>query len=317
MLNIFLGNRCNFGCDYCLQPKAPIEPAEPDIQKIIDFIQENDIRQIGYWGGEPLLYWDTITRTHNAFLEAGLSFDEVLMITNGSLLDQEIVRYVNEHGFYVVVSEHTRFGQARWSALAAIQKGSINCMITRKNLLLWEFREMIRILEQMFNRPFFLAVGYVRATPDCPDKFYLRPDDVQIHMQHLRELAELKERGDEFAIRYFDQQMHRWKGAFEKPWTGQPLCCNKDKLTIDLAGNVFPCHYCVSPERTIGTLDSYRPGPAVTRHIESAKCQECEAVPWCRGNCYLSMTHEADCLLALEQHRLFKELNDGLPALRP
>jgi len=309
MLNVFLGNRCNFDCDYCLQPKNPIAPVVPDMDKILDYIRANNIREIGYWGGEPLLYWDTIKTVHNFFLAAGLQFDKVIMITNGSLLDQEKVQYLNENNFYVCLSEHSEYGAARWEAFSNIKKSSISFLIRRGNVNLWQFREFVAALGRTFNRQFYTAVGYVRATPDCPGEYYLTHEDVKIHMAHLRDLEKLRERGDFFAEQFFSQQLKRWKDAFSKPATQNSFCCHEGKLTTDLAGNVYPCHYCANIENRIGTLDGYVPPPMTRQYIESEKCQECEAAPWCQGNCYLSTTHEVDCFLALEQHKLFKELS--------
>ena len=315
MLNLFLGNRCNFSCDYCLQPKGEFTPVTPDLAGIISYIRENNVKNIGYWGGEPLLYWDTITFVHDALVAAGLEFELVLLISNGSLLDAEKVAYINAKGFYVTLSDHEPFGQINWRMAARLKKSSISFLVTRVDLTLWGFRDFIYRLMDTYNREFFVAVGYVRATSKCPEKFYLRNDDVKIHMAHLADMAVLKDKGDLFARLALHYLLGRWKRAFTKPYSGQSLCCHNGKMTIDLAGSVYPCHYCASPADKIGTLNAYNPGPVVTRHISTEKCRECEAVPWCRGNCYLSRTHETDCDLALSQHNFFKELNNGLPAL--
>jgi len=315
MLNIFLGNRCNFSCDYCLQPKDKFAPVAPDLPRLIEYIRENDVRDIGYWGGEPLLYWNTITTIHSAFQDAGLEFDKILLITNGSLLAPDKVKYINDYGFYVTVSEHEPFGYALWSELANIEKCSVSFLVTGQNYTLWNFRKYYNQLTNWYDRQFNVAIGYVRATKDTPKKYYLTYDQANAHVAHLRDLAQLRDKGDLFASRVLQFHSVRWQKAFEIPYDGKAMCCNDGKMTIDLAGNVYPCHYSANPADQIGSLDGYTPSPLVQQHISTDKCQECEATPWCKGNCYLSRTHEVDCHLALLIHEFMKELNNGLPTL--
>ena len=46
------------------------------------------------------------------------------------------------------------------------------------------------------------------------------------------------------------------------------------------------------------------------RWMKSAECQACPVRSWCRGNCHLSQTHELDCRLSREKHRVFAWLDE-------
>ena len=51
------------------------------------------------------------------------------------------------------------------------------------------------------------------------------------------------------------------------------------------------------------------------RWVRSAECRACPIRSWCRGNCHLSQTHELDCRLSREKHRVFAWLDQhALPS---
>ena len=71
-LNIFLGYACNFKCSYCLQDpgKETAVRKKGDVyqfvEKVIPQLSSKRIDLLGYWGGEPLLYWQTIRDLQSA-----------------------------------------------------------------------------------------------------------------------------------------------------------------------------------------------------------------------------------------------------------
>lgn len=109
---------CNFRCAYC-----PYTTAEFDNQrshgakqmsfevakKSIDFFAEHSKEQndvaIGFYGGEPLLRFDLIKQivdySEKVFMGKGILFT---LTTNGSLLNEEIVEFLEEHEFNLMIS---------------------------------------------------------------------------------------------------------------------------------------------------------------------------------------------------------------------
>ncbi|WP_144106892.1 radical SAM/SPASM domain-containing protein [Paraburkholderia sp. BCC1886] len=120
-LKIQLGLSCNYACDYCSQrfvEHAP-ETSRKDIEAFIDRLgnlEFNEARglKIEFWGGEPLVYWKTLVPLKEALdlYFAGWEKKPVYsMITNGSLLNREIVQWLVENEFIVAMS-HDGPGQA-------------------------------------------------------------------------------------------------------------------------------------------------------------------------------------------------------------
>ena len=100
-----LGNNCNCNCKYCLQKKDNTLPSIMNediftfIEKEISKERKNKL-QILFYGGEPLLYIDTIRE----FLRRLRTRANYSIITNGKSLDMSIVNLLNRYNFNVTVS---------------------------------------------------------------------------------------------------------------------------------------------------------------------------------------------------------------------
>ena len=106
---IILTDRCNFHCSYCYQKKADRWLDIQTIMKALDFFWPRLTEEcyINFYGGEPLLAFDQIKETV-AYLER-LNRPRKRKIhysitTNGSLLTEEILRFMDEHAFSLILS---------------------------------------------------------------------------------------------------------------------------------------------------------------------------------------------------------------------
>ncbi|MDP2914515.1 MAG: radical SAM protein [Candidatus Aminicenantes bacterium] len=106
---IILTDRCNFHCSYCSQKKANRWLDISTVTKALDFIYPHLTKEcyINFYGGEPLLAFDRIKETI-AHLER-LNRRRTRKIhyslsTNGSLLSEEILRFLDEHAFFLLLS---------------------------------------------------------------------------------------------------------------------------------------------------------------------------------------------------------------------
>src|SRR5574344_2085106 len=94
-VSINLGRACNFRCKYCFEVKdGSVDLNNIVDDKVIDRTIEllhkmqphYDILHIEFWGGEPLMYFDTVYKLYKEFCE----YDNVefFMYTNGSLVEK-------------------------------------------------------------------------------------------------------------------------------------------------------------------------------------------------------------------------------------
>jgi len=313
-----LGYACNFKCGYCLQSPGSLPSGQDQkntdrfVETITPFLQKNSIDEIAYWGGEPLLYWSQIKAIHEGLMHAGLTFKFVKLVTNGSLLEDHHVEALNRWKAFVVISRHEVEGEPRWDNAAKLHRSSISFLFSHGDLVAWPWFQFLDGLEQRWGRPFYPYVHWVRATKGCDPQFYLTHDDLDIHVPHLWALAEQRLAGDRHARSMFEGHIRDWRRDLHPGGDSAPMCHGDHHISVDLAGNRYGCHHSARVDLRTGSIfASEEPMPSTERaiaHVEkfvkSDDCRVCPIRSWCRGNCHLSNTHDVDCRLAKEKHRL-------------
>jgi uncharacterized protein len=90
---------CNFDCAYCFEQfRRPVHMSETVEEGIINFIKKfRKTRHlaIDWFGGEPLIRFDTIRRLTEQIKGMGIAFDASL-VTNGYLLDEVIMQSLKD-----------------------------------------------------------------------------------------------------------------------------------------------------------------------------------------------------------------------------
>lgn len=102
-------DRCNFNCSYCFQKKGPNDMALSTVDKAVDFFYPyfNDKTYIIFFGGEPLLNFAAIRHAVSRLEERKKNGRKELLYdltTNGSRIDEDILRYFDHHRFRVMLS---------------------------------------------------------------------------------------------------------------------------------------------------------------------------------------------------------------------
>jgi uncharacterized protein len=126
---IILTDRCNFRCSYCYQKKADRWLDISTLTKALDFFYPRLTEEcyINFYGGEPLLAFDRLQQTV-AYLER-LNRRRKRKIhysisTNGSLLTEEILQFLNERAFSLLLSFDG------WAQDVSRKKGSFDRFVT-------------------------------------------------------------------------------------------------------------------------------------------------------------------------------------------
>jgi uncharacterized protein len=108
---LFLTMACNLHCDYCYIEKQPASMSRETLARALDFafanVEENERLDFGLFGGEPLLNWP-LAQTAVEMVEqcVGKRMGAVRMslVTNGTLLNEDILKYMREHRMILQVS---------------------------------------------------------------------------------------------------------------------------------------------------------------------------------------------------------------------
>ncbi len=153
LIQLVVTNKCNFRCKYCFlelmycsedrirlqkDPKNQImtkQDAKKYIQKVIDLIIKNKGKElyILFTGGEPLTNWPVVKYVFDEFgngkkhgLKINYSID-----TNGSLITDEIAKYLKKYNANTIVSFDSTHGKVR-----VLANGENSISIIMKNIKL-------------------------------------------------------------------------------------------------------------------------------------------------------------------------------------
>lgn len=112
-LKIQLGLACNYSCDYCLQAhvnhdtSTTVKDVDPFIASL-DWVSDNpdfdgDGLYVEFRGGEPFVYWKTLKPLAEK-LRLKWPKATYFICTNGSMIDDEKIDWLDQLGFSVAVS---------------------------------------------------------------------------------------------------------------------------------------------------------------------------------------------------------------------
>jgi len=109
-----LGHSCNLNCKYCLQHDvvnvALGETINPNIYYFISDIARNQNQRLGlqFYGGEPLVYFDKIKEFIDGLKQNNVPNNVYFsIITNGKLINEEKIEYLNDNFSNVTISWET------------------------------------------------------------------------------------------------------------------------------------------------------------------------------------------------------------------
>ena len=320
---LMMGPACNFQCRYCLQQpeKEAILTSNisPSVYQYLEELAASSNRRIriSFWGGEPLLYWNIIK---DIVLRYEFMF-AYSIISNGSLLTDEIVSFINDHDILFTLSHDGKnTKQSRnidvlgnpvlKERLQRIESFHLNAVLSGANE---NYNELFNYWEQTI--PYSSGnIEMIRHTWNMPE------DLADINIDHFKTglRAILKEAGDDIINnRYNPKRDFVWRLLRQviRAKTGKqyhfPKCWQTEHiLNIDLNGNIYACHNSsiiighISQPRD-QYIDAYK---TWLKTKVKSECETCSAKYFCQGGCPLDINNKA-CII---QQTLYKECVDFL-----
>jgi len=322
-LKIQLGMRCNYGCSYCNQassvPDASVTRTA-DARKFLDGLDswlEGAPERIEFWGGEPLLYFAKlrvlVPELRRRFPQATLA-----LVSNGSLVDEEIIEFIERWDLHVGIS-HDGPGQhlrgpdpldaprsAHWLRELARRRGgargrfAVNVVLTSANA---DIAETADWLSRRFEDPDLVldTEGVVAAYDDAALGGPACWTPEQYERLH-ESIAEGFVTGS--TLRYLSIR-HKARDFVESLRTVRPAAalgqkCRMDlpeEIAVDLQGDVMTCQNTgVRGEHHLGNvmaMDAVQLDTA-THWSGREVCWHCPVVQLCQGGCmYLHDEHFA------------------------
>jgi len=294
---------CNFRCTYCpytsnsgnlrvhSDKTMPIEVA----LKAVDFLYEHsiDAKQIvlGFYGGEPLLRFDTIRTVmeyaKKKFEEKELRF---MLTSNATLLSEEILTYFNNNNVTLLVSldgpkdvndAHRVFAGSGGGTFDVIirkldeiakkypalkERTSIN-MVVDPSI---DYEDYRKIYEDPIIKDNFSIAAQLVDSSDLSETFYAT-DEFITNYNYYEFIDALWENGmvTEEAYRSVFTPRNKWGKRdkykpFESPrigstgYPGGPCIPGYMKLFVDVNGKFFPCEKVseINEAMHLGDIDS-------------------------------------------------------------
>lgn len=302
-----MGFGCNFRCRHCIQDGCEAAVIKADLSdKVIDYIkyliesrpEKMSKLRLMFWGGEPLLYWRIIEKIISIFGDK-LYYS---MVTNGSLLTQEKVNYINKHEINVALSyDGDNTDKVRninildnpviLDLFKQIEYKSICAVSSAYN---YDYQKLFDKVDSLLGEDVPVYIETITITWDMPKDLYNIPLlDYQnklhkLAQQACKDILDLKiTRASNFFLKYLQKLCSTNKRRLE---CGQIY----NTMNIDLQGNVYSCHNNCNK---IGTVKDERFNLIANQDkwVNEKFSKACESCPYfiiCNGGCPNELTYE-------------------------
>lgn len=319
-LCLHVAHDCNLRCKYCFASTGDFGQGRkimpPEIaKKAIDFvIARSGVRhniEVDFFGGEPLMAWDTVTQT----VDYARSLEEkhnkkfrFTITTNGLLLDEDKRKYINENMDNCVLSLDGRREVNDEFRKTVAGTGSYDTIVPKFKALVDErdpsldyyargtftshnldfAEDVLSIADAGFDR---LSVEPVTADPGCG--YDLTEDDlpkIEAEYDRLTDIMlERKKEGKPFTFFHFMVDLDQGPCVVKRL---RGCGAGYEYVAVTPDGDIYPCHQFVGKDefKQGSVLDqSFNMDIAQTfagMNIYSRpKCQKCWAKFYCSGGC--------------------------------
>ena len=318
-LCLHIAHDCNLACRYCFAEEGEYHGRRALMsfevgKKALDFLVANSGNRVNlevdFFGGEPLMNWDVVKQ----LVEYGRSLEKpnnkkfrFTLTTNGILLNDEILEFVNKEMGNIVLSidgrkeindkmRPFRGGQGSYDIIVpkfqkvAESRDQMNYYVrgtfTHNNL---DFsKDVLHLADLGFKQ---ISVEPVVAQPE--EEYALREEDIPAICEEYDRLAKemIKRHKEGRGFNFFH---------FMIDLTGGPCVYKRlsgcgsgtEYLAVTPWGDFYPCHQFVGEEQFLmGNVEEGIKTPQIQAEFKNCnvyakeKCKNCFAKFYCSGGC--------------------------------
>lgn len=310
-LEIVLGLKCNFKCEYCSQKAIRDKGNDINPEKAMALIKHIEAvglkvgQSIQLWGGEPLVYVKSlkvlIPELRRLFPDVGIS-----MPSNGSLLTEDLIDFFTKYRVHYYVSTDGAPGTQRGEAVEDVPK---------LNILFKKAAEKMgrgfgfsttphqgtanaeKIIQFLKNKVPNVKVIGTHNVVRChkygviPDSvFRMTNDQLKEYEDSIYSLLLNRENAliDRSLCRHADRLMGNLaSGINNLALPGECGMPTSSAMVIDWEGNVYTCHSHTALDERVGNIDRIESvnniGFTHWRHRKN--CPTCPFLASCLGGC--------------------------------
>ena len=319
-LCLHVAHDCNLRCKYCFASTGDFGQGRkimpPEIaKKAIDFvIARSGVRhniEVDFFGGEPLMAWDTVTQTVDYARSLEEKYNKKFrftITTNGLLLDEDKRKYINENMDNCVLSLDGRREVNDEFRKTVAGTGSYDTIVPKFKALVDErdpnldyyargtftshnldfAEDVLSIADAGFDR---LSVEPVTADPGCG--YDLTEDDlpkIEAEYDRLTDIMlERKKEGKPFTFFHFMVDLDQGPCVVKRL---RGCGAGYEYVAVTPDGDIYPCHQFVGK-------DEFKQGSVLDQSFNMdiaqkfagmniysrPKCQKCWAKFYCSGGC--------------------------------
>lgn len=311
-LRLIMINGCNLNCKYCYANCGDYDKEskyldEQSLIKIIDrvFLEYNIIDELSFFGGEPLLNKKGITTVCDYISKKGYNVRNFSMVTNGTLIDEQISEYIKKYDIKTVISidgdkeihdyqRPTKNNSPTYDTIVngislltskGVEIASIESTYTRihensnitvnqlKNTLIQTFNVRdVNVVPVVTDNPEFKLKNEIKNSKNSFEKaFYELETNKTINHKLIRYLSVI----------------------FSKVKDESCLYCNAglSQFTIFTDGTVYPCQMFIgNDDFSLGNIydedfhfKKYNKNLLGTNKNNDADCKKCEVYHFCQS----------------------------------
>lgn len=342
-LCLHVAHTCNLNCSYCFasQGKYQGERALMSFEtgkRAFDFLIENSGTrrnlEVDFFGGEPLMNWEVVVK----LVEYARSIEKqhnknfrFTLTTNGVLLDDEKIDFLNEHMSNVVLSLDGRPEIHDHFRKDYTGRGSYDVILPKFKRLVEKREGKNYYMRGTFthnnvdftNDIFHMAdLGFKELSMEpvvCPpgDPYALTDEDLpKLFEQYeilAKEMLKRKKAGNGFTFYHYMLDLKNGPCIYKRI-TG--CGSGTEYMAVTPWGELFPCHQFVGDEKySLGNIwdgikntkvqDEFRSCNAYAR----PECKDCWARLYCSGGCAANAYHATGSISGVYKYgcELFKK----------
>ena len=342
-LCLHVSHTCNLNCSYCFasQGKYKGERALMSFEvgkRAFDFLIENSGTrrnlEVDFFGGEPLMNWDVVKQlvayARSIEKEHNKNF-RFTLTTNGLLIDDEVIDFLNKEMSNVVLSLDGRREVNDHFRVDYAGKGSYDTIVPK-------FKHLV---ERRGGRDYYVRGTFTHNNVDftndiihmadlgfselsmepvvCPpnDPYALTDEDMpKIFEQYellAKEMIKRKKEGRPFTFYHYMLDLKNGPCIYKRI-TG--CGSGTEYMAVTPWGELFPCHQFVGDEKySLGDIwngvkntaiqDEFRKCNAYSR----PECKDCWARLYCSGGCAANSYHATGSISGVYKYgcELFKK----------
>ena len=317
---LHVAHDCNLKCKYCFAAQGNFKGERSLMsletgKKALEFLAKNSGNrknlEVDFFGGEPLMNFEVVKELVHYGREIEKVYNKnfrFTITTNGILLSDDKIDFINEHMDNVVLSLDGRKEINDYIRPTLNDKGSFDLIVPKFKKLIDSRGDKdyyIRGTFTKFNKDFrkdlieyynlgFKKVSIEPVVTDPKEPYALTEEDLEEILKEYEEFSkdyiDIRKKGDDFLF------FHYMIDLSQGPCVVKRLVgcgAGSEYIAITPEGDIYPCHQFVGEEEFLmGNLDEgiinteLRDNFKCANVLNKTECDNCFAKYYCSGGCH-------------------------------